>query len=180
MSPGGSVLRACVVLEDCQWALQRYSESMSGEPLRVNWIAIVTLLRAVGHVLAKIDASEDPVLADVVKNKWNEWKTSALFAEFIEGERNTVVKQYEFGFERTFVAAEPPAGQAGVVMTVDLLSVRGGPLPPQELPGLQSLIKDGPYKGQAEKRVAQEAIDWWRDQLYDVEKLVAEKKAQTR
>ena len=75
------------------------------------------------------------------------------------------------------MASRPPTGQAGLVIQVDLFSTTGGPLPPQNLPELESLITDGPFKGRPEKEVAQEAIQWWNEYLDDIEKLVAQRKA---
>jgi hypothetical protein len=131
-------LRGRRVLSDCQWALSRYSETLSGEPLRVAWVSIVTLLRAVGHVLYKVDAKADADVAYVIEQKWNALKRTRpkpeILWEFIESERNSIVKQYEFGFARTIVVTQPPEGQGGAVIKVDLLSVSGGPLPPQDFP----------------------------------------------
>ncbi len=146
---------------------------MSGEPLRVAWVSIVTLLRAVGHTLKEVDAKRDPVILEVVNQKWDAWLDSKpeprIFWEFIQAERNNVVKQYEFGFTRAYTLTRPKLGVAGLIVTADMLSVTGGPLPPQPFPELQSLIKEGPFRGRPEHEVAQEAADWWDAQLRDVE-----------
>jgi hypothetical protein len=144
-------------------------------------VSIVTLLRAVGHVLYKVDAKADADVAYVIEQKWNALKRTRpkpeILWEFIESERNSIVKQYEFGFARTIVVTKPPEGQGGAVIKVDLLSVSGGPLPPQDFPELESLITDGPFRGRPEKEIAQEAIEWWDKCLDDIEKLVAQRKA---
>ena len=68
---------------------------------RISWVAGVTLLRTIGHVLAKVDStcSKDAQLhisqfwqrIQSDKNKYN------IFWEFIERERNNILKAYEFG-----------------------------------------------------------------------------------
>jgi hypothetical protein len=73
-------------------------------------VSIVALLRAVGHVLDKVDARADADVAYVVE-QWNALKMTKpkpeMLWEFIESERNSVVKQHEFGFARTIVATKP-------------------------------------------------------------------------
>ena len=167
-----SNLRARQVLNDCRWAIGAYSEVTSGEPLRVNWVSVITLLRAVGHVLRKVDAAHDPSVSHAAAEVWDEWNRTRpepkIFWEFIESERNSVVKQYEFGFERT-ISSTPPRGKAGFRMKADLLSVEGGPLPLQDLPNLASQIKDGPFIGRSELEVAWEALQWWDHVLDGIE-----------
>lgn len=68
---------------------------------RINWVAGVALLRATGHVLAKVDALTSTFHADVIGSWWDSLRddrTSApIFWEFIERERNNVLKTYSFG-----------------------------------------------------------------------------------
>lgn len=106
MKTDKSKLLARKVLNDCRWAIAGYSETLSGEPLRVSWVSITTLLRAVGHVLCKVDAARDRTVAEIAAKEWDRLRASKpkpeIFWEFIESERNSVLKQYEFGFSRTF------------------------------------------------------------------------------
>jgi hypothetical protein len=85
-------LRARRVLADCQWALSQYSPELSGERLRVAWVSIVTLLRAVGHVLEKVDGRDDPDIGTIVERCWNDWKATkpAIFWEFIDSELEAI------------------------------------------------------------------------------------------
>jgi hypothetical protein len=174
-------LRARLVLSDCQWTLQQFSGTVSGEPLRVSWVAVVTLLRAVGHVLHEVDAKADADVRHVVDQKHRSCMGTkplpAIYWQFIYRERNNILKQYRFGFVR--IIEQTPdttlylgTGQTiryqitrrtdGLAFNYDALSVTGGPLPPQQRP-ITSLIADGPFKGRSEKDVAEEAIRWWTD-----------------
>jgi len=195
-------LRARLVLSDCQWALQQFSETVSGEPLRITWVAVVTLLRAVGHVLDQVDAKADADVRHVATEKHRSCKRTKplpeIYWQFICRERNNILKQYRFGFARMFASSAGtslqlwtgqriacqvigtssiPGGRTdGLAFVYDALSVTGGPLPPQERP-IRSLIPDGPFKGRSEKDVAEEAIRWWTDYLDEVESLVLKRKS---
>jgi hypothetical protein len=166
-------LRARSVLADCRWALAQYSSELSGPRLRVAWVGIVTLLRAVGHVLKKVDARDDPKIRQIVDQLWNEWASTkpAIFSEFIENERNSVLKQYEFGFSRTFEARRTEEGPVTIDLRGDLLArAESNELPQVALRGLQSIILDGPFHGRPESGVAAEAIEWWELQLTQIER----------
>lgn len=195
-------LRARLVLSDCQWACQHLSGALSGEPLRITWVAVVTLLRAVGHVLDQVDAEADADVRLVVTEKHRSCVRTRplpeIYWQFICCERNNILKQYRFGFARTIEPAPdttlhlgtgqtirfqvaPTSSTAGgradgLAFNYDALSVTGGPLPPQQRP-IKSLIADGPFKGRSEKDVAEEAIRWWMDYLDEVEALVIERKS---
>jgi hypothetical protein len=64
------------VLEDCRWALAQHASELSGATLRVSWVGIVTLLRAVGHVLHKIDSHHSLDVDQIVKQLWSEWTST--------------------------------------------------------------------------------------------------------
>jgi hypothetical protein len=195
-------LRARLVLSDCQWTLQQFSETVSGEPLRVSWVAVVTLLRAVGHVLHEVDAEADADVRHVVEQKHSSCVRTRplpeIYWQFICRERSNILKQYRFGFARTIeqapdttlylgtgqtiryqitpTSSTPDGRTDGLAFNYDALSVTGGPLPPQQRP-ITSLIADGPFKGRSEKDVAEEAIRWWTDYLDEVEALIIKRKS---
>lgn len=68
---------------------------------RLFWVAGVALLRTVGHVLVKVDAKVSPSHAEAVRTLWNRLQSdreaSAIFWDFIEEERNNLLKTYSFG-----------------------------------------------------------------------------------
>ena len=49
--------RARIVLEDCRLALQLLEEETDLRRWRLHWVAAVALVRAVGHVLEKVDGA---------------------------------------------------------------------------------------------------------------------------
>ncbi len=66
---------------------------------RIAWIAALTLLRSVGHVLAKVDTRRAGWLKDAINTKHQAVKQdmfhNLIFHEFIERERNVVIKEYK-------------------------------------------------------------------------------------
>jgi hypothetical protein len=168
-------LRARRVLDDCRWALTQYTPELSGPALRVAWVGIVTLLRAVGHVLQKIDSKYHSDVDQVRKQLWEKWASTkpepAIFWEFIENARNGVLKQYEFGFSRTFEVRCTEEGPVKIGLRGDLLA-RSEPeqLGQRELHNLQSgIIDPGPFLGRPEREVAAQAIEWWEQTLTEIE-----------
>ncbi|KQV42317.1 hypothetical protein ASE23_16020 [Rhizobium sp. Root73] len=68
---------------------------------RMHWVYLVSCLRIVGHVLDKMDAKVSQRHHEEVLRKWNGWKDNRrdnwIFWEFIELERNSILKTFEFG-----------------------------------------------------------------------------------
>ena len=123
-----------------------------GLPWRVIWVATVALLRAVGHVLAKADAPKDAALQRVVDEKWKALNASkpspAIFWEFIETERNALLKTYET-MARTSVVAG--GGKSGRPNAYDYR------------------IGSGPFAGRDQRDVVEDAIAFWEQYLLDIE-----------
>src|SRR5688500_15276332 len=97
------MMKARQVLEDCKLALQHADLAINPEDLRIRWAALVMLLRAVGHVLDKVDGRGSPRLRDAIDRRWQLWRDDrvgySIFCDFIEEERNNVLKAYAFGYE---------------------------------------------------------------------------------
>lgn len=68
----------------------------SGEmPLKSHWIAAVTALRSVGHVLAREDSKISPKAKKIIEQHWNYWKQEGTwFSSFIEPMRNNLLKEW--------------------------------------------------------------------------------------
>src|SRR5215204_7808186 len=64
--------------------------------VQAQHVAIVTLLRAVGHVLEKVDA-DTPARKAWLLSAWKTWKTEPIFANFIELNRNQLLKEFRGG-----------------------------------------------------------------------------------
>jgi|SRR3954454_6492894 hypothetical protein len=104
---------------------------------RMHWFSGVVALRAVGHVLNKVDASRSAAHRHVIDAWWVNVRSDDvenwIFHEFIERERNNILKEFSFGAS----------------------------LPPTEDGRL--LAYDGSHRDGAQ--LFREAIYWWRGQL---------------
>lgn len=143
-------LRARLVLSDANEATQRLQQRFQeGGNWRVEWVAVVTLLRAVDHVLRLVDNQDPPAKAAILA-AWERWKLKpardAIFWEFILEERNNVIKEYVIG------EAAPSY----------LLMEDGGRLALEDSSGF--LILEQPNI----ERVY-EALAWWEEELSAIE-----------
>ena len=58
-----------------------------------QYIAMISMLRAVGHVFQKVDC-DTPQKSQWGKSAWKEWQKEPIFADFIEPTRNNLLKQF--------------------------------------------------------------------------------------
>ena len=140
-----------IVLRDCQLALQNWPEGLQGSEWSLRWLGMVTLLRTVGHVLdrearrASVDAQK------VVEHHWAMLKRSQpqpeIFWEFIELERNRILKEYS-SRGRQNVQAHLGIDEVSYTYTM------GG---------------DGPFAGRSQQEIYQEGIDFWERYLAGIE-----------
>jgi hypothetical protein len=61
---------ARTVLELCQVARGELAESRMGSHWRLRWVAAITLLRTVAHVLSHIDRNSGPELRQAIDEVW--------------------------------------------------------------------------------------------------------------
>lgn len=164
--------RARVVLQDLNRAIKRHSDQLQSENFRVSWFAVTGLLRAVGHVLVKVDAETSISLKRAIEEKWQALGQTkpepAIFWHFIDLERNRFLKNYEHSISRTLTIPGPDLE----TIVVDCANSRGGG---SSSPGIElvSQIADGPYVGRREREVAWEAYDWWKRYLDEIDALAA-------
>lgn len=143
--------KARAVLTDCEHALELLRQPTDPYTFRVLWVGGVALARAVGHVLDKVDAAQDEGTRVAVDSAWTSWKAdkadNAIFWEFIQDERNQVLKQYKLGFFE---------GDAYFKTGDEVI-----PLGYCQFPQITS----GVFSGQDCRDVLERAIDWWEHQL---------------
>jgi hypothetical protein len=164
-------LRADYALADCKYALRKYDKTLQGFEMRLCWWNVVSLLRAVGHVLSKVDADVSPEHKRVILEEFEKIKKSKpeprIFWSFIEPERNNFLKEYRYNIIRTM--------DIGNNLAIDLGSLQGVSFssPTAEI---KSSIIDGPFRGQNELDVAQEAVKWWENYLENIKKRISEER----
>lgn len=155
------------VLADCKTAYDLLEEETDVARFRVLWAAGVALLRSVGHVLHKVDSVRDQQAAEAVDVAWRRWganrETNAVFWEFIEEERNNVLKEYEVGFL---------SGPVEILVT------------PEDAPftlgdNLFCPLSGGRFEGEDCRVIFAEAVAWWDRELTLIENHIRESNGKT-
>ena len=132
---------------------------------RRRWVALVALLRAVGHVLEKVDGPVGcQARRQAIASGYQALKRTEIFNDFIESQRNSVLKEYEFPREEPGEVAQVYSDAApdlnGRILAGSKLKIRIGET---------DLLADGPFRGQERAAVARRAIDALHRYLADVE-----------
>lgn len=99
--------KARLVLADCEDELRELAGAHEAGAHRRRWFGCLALLRAVGHVLDKVDGTNDAQLAPIIAVHYENLKATrpAIFWDFIEDERNLVIKTYSMRARRRASAA---------------------------------------------------------------------------
>jgi hypothetical protein len=170
-------LHARQALADSRLALAMLEEETDLSRWRVYWVAALALIRAVGHVLDKVDG-RDPEVSAAAHAAYKKWKSEApeheIFREFIERERNSILKEYEFNIH--------PGDQVHVAVMATLRRVSDGA--PVNTAGIFPIgdniyrpLLDGFREGDDARDVLTEAIAWWERELGAIERSVETAKA---
>ncbi len=133
---------------------------------RLFWILAVVLLRAVGHVLDKVDGAADPKVKKAANDLHRSWRTGAdhaIFRDFIEHERNNILKEYEF--EMT----EGPVPIMAILQSHDGFDVVRQFLIEENI---YRPMSSGAFEGEDGRTLLDEAIAWWAAQLEAVDQAV--------
>lgn len=158
------------VLDDCRVALALLEEEDDLQRWRVHWAAAVVLVRAVGHVLDKVDCADNPSLREASAAAFARWKSDdpahGIFRDFIERERNNLLKEYRSGVH--------PLDSVDFLLQYTAVPAGGGE--PTQLAEVAAIgeniyrpLLDGPWEGNDARDVLQMAIDWWEQELDAIE-----------
>ena len=92
------MLAASKVLRLCKVSLELLQEETDEVRWNVHWFGAVSLLRAVGHVLVKVDGPKSAKLRNRLDDAYSDWKSTnpnhAIFRDFIDSERNNLLKEF--------------------------------------------------------------------------------------
>ena len=129
----------------------------------MHWLACLALLRAVAHVLVKVDGSRSTEMKRRADALWKEWSSNrqqhSIFWDFVGSERNRLLKEGKFGStpEPTYIITEH--GEQIVTENGSPI-VTGQPYYRMSLIGFEQ--KDG-------LELIEAAIEWWVEQLTKME-----------
>ena len=160
------------VLADCEVALDMLEDERDEQRWRVLWIGAMAILRAVGHVLLKVDG-DIPRQRELINAAYRRWKDDgrsehSVFRRFIEEERNNILKEYRLNVV--------DSGEVGVVV------VAGDPEAGCVTDETPSLLDENLFRpvtgsfgaGEDARDVYREAVKWWDTELSRLESVVAE------
>lgn len=164
------------VLADCRVALSLLEDEKDLARWRVHWAAAVALLRAVGHVLDKVDG-QDPVVKEAAEAAFRRWKASdpdnEIFREFIDRERNNLLKEYRSDVH--------PLGDVSIAIEYVAKSPSGDLVKMRHLGEISESIYrpmiEGPWVGDDARDVLAEAIDWWEGELDEIDEEVQSRRS---
>lgn len=162
------------VLADCHVALQLLEEEQDLERWRIHWAGAVALTRAVGHVLDKVDG-EDSRIKSASREAFARWKVDQqdeIFREFIEIERNNILKEYRFRHH--------PSDEVDLTVITTLRHTVTGEISQEAdvFPIGENIYRpmlEGFREGDDARDVLCEALDWWSDQLDAIDAVVADR-----
>jgi hypothetical protein len=169
-------LNAREVLDDCRVGLSMLEDETDVRRWRVHWAAAVALIRAVGHVLDKVDG-EDPIVKQAANAAFERWKGTdpkhEIFREFIDRERNNLLKEYRSDVH--------PHAEVALAVEYSAQSADSGvPLRYTQVAKLDENIYrpllDGPWEGTDARDVLSEAIEWWDRELTAMEREVTRRR----
>jgi hypothetical protein len=162
---------ARLVLADCRGALSELTDGVQGTVWRRRWIIAVVLLRAVGHVLHKVDGITSAKHTKAIAEWWSKLSLTKpspeIFWLFIEEERNNILKEYQTN-----------AGQ-GVTLQLGGSQASFQPgeakVDPPGQPVYHYTMNAGYFKDQDQRELIAKAIQWWEQQLDALDAEIARK-----
>ena len=151
------------VMGDCEIALNMLDMEEDERRWWVLWAGATALLRTVGYVLRNVDGEDEKVRL-AIDAAWSRWKcdraNNAIFWEFIEKERNNILKKYEFSvLELAEVSLVVPGHDMPVTIGENLFRP----------------LMDGFGTGEDARNIYGEALQWWDNELTRIEKELDEK-----
>ncbi len=153
------VPKARLVLQDAMFVREKLETELGHVEWRLYWVLAVVLLRAVGHVLDKVDGANDISIKQKANTLHKSWRTgdeNLIFRDFIERERNSILKEYE---------SEITEGPVPIM--AHLQSHDGFDVIRQFLieENIYRPMGSGAYAGEDGRTLIDESIAWWARQL---------------
>lgn len=149
------------VLADCEVALEMLENEEDLRRWRIQWAGALALVRAVGHVLKKVDG-QNPELSSSIDTQYKDWRSNrtenAIFWDFIEKERNNILKEYRFNLH--------PLEDVDVAVMLTLQDPETGDTKQlaEVFPIGENIYRpviDGFREGDDARDVYSEALEWW-------------------
>lgn len=128
---------------------------------RIYWITAIVLLRATGHVLLKVDGERSPTVKQIANELHTNWKGEStenkIFRDFIELERNNIIKEYQLGVTEGPISIVDIPGDCGINLSSNRATLISE--------NIYKPMCSGTYEGEDGRDLIDEAIYWWTVQL---------------
>ncbi len=173
---------ARIVLGDCREALRELEADPSGQTWRIRWVAVLALLRTVREVLIKVDGNGKPELKVETDKFWQRMGDTkpkpSIYWEFIRDDANSILHEYKFTAVQSVTSQ--PLGE-GAPTTVSTSAQSSVTLRIEDrIVKRTYLMKAGPFKGRDQRKVVRQAIEWWEEQITEIESRAAAAKLAER
>lgn len=146
------------VLIDCRYSHELLELEDNPRKFRLLWVSCTSLLRTVGKALHEVDAKNNPHQKSYIAEWWENLKKNkdqhTIFFNFIEPERNNILKEYKIGMFSGEVSVI--AGTTGEAFTLSET--------------MFCPITYGAFEGEDCRDIALQAIKWWEVQIDSIEK----------
>ena len=165
--------QARYVLGDCERLLAAIGQDMPTDLWRPRWAGLVALLRAVGHVLKKVDRARSREARQVINEAWEELRRSKpapkIFWQFVQAERNNVLKAYALS-TGVNTSIRPGAGRINMAIG-ESGSAPSGPTT------YNAFMRSGPFECQDPLQLCRDAIAFWHAYLDTIDQRIAERQS---
>lgn len=164
-------MKAREVFRDCQYAKERLQQAIEQHRLddaKMYWFAALAMLRAIGHVLHNVDAEErGDAFRVALEGHFKLWKHEPIFTDFIEQERNNILKEYKSSLSEQVTTEEfLLATESGDILTTESGVPLGGTTT------VTTLVKGrGAYSGISPAEILTKALAWWEKELNELEQI---------
>jgi hypothetical protein len=135
----------------------------------VKWAATLTFIRTVGEALKNVDAQKYPAIGKA-RQRWKQSRDPdglPIYNSFIKGDSNRLLHQANVDAGQSamvFIQGVSATGRAG---GEDTAPNRAEVHPPPPL--FTYHMNGGPFDGRDPRDIFQEAVDWWQQQIEDIE-----------
>jgi hypothetical protein len=158
---------ARMVLDDCGYALAELRNDPRGQAWRIRWFGILALLGTVGYVLETVDAQACPEIREARRDWLNKLKLKKpdppIYWWFISKGRDLIVHHYKLRAGQGVAPIRTGTTRYDLRTGQEEIIAPGGPVT------YTYEIHGGPFDGQDQRDVVQKAIEWWQQQLTDIE-----------
>lgn len=158
-------MKARQVFQDCVYARDSLKAALVDGRLddaKIMWFAALAMLRSIGHVLRKVDAKgRGEAFGCLLGERFQAWKDDPMFYNFIEKERNSILKEYDSSLEEETVRE-----QGSLELSDDsVLELSSGEALTVTTEVATLTKQRGESAGTPPEKVLTLALDWWDREL---------------